>query len=149
MNARLDTRRTGMLLTAVCLAMTAAAVPASTGQLWSERVEADWLLAEKAAAQGGVSEQVTTRNDAVGGCDGIKTGEWGFHTGENNGPWWQVDLGAARELGRVVVWNRMSAVARAARINVQLSGDGQQFRVVYQHDGTAFGGVGDNKPLVV
>ncbi|MDO8539613.1 MAG: hypothetical protein Q7S40_04170 [Opitutaceae bacterium] len=43
----------------------------------------------------------------------------------------------------------MSAVARAARINVQLSGDGQQFRVVYQHDGTAFGGVGDNKPLVV
>ena len=138
-----------MLLAALGLAVTAAAAPATTGQTWPERLEADWLLAEKVAAQDGVTEQVTTKNDAAGGCDGIKSGEWGFHTGDSSEPWWQVDLGAAQGLGRVVIWNRRSAVARAAQLRVELSGDGQRFRTVYQHKGAAFGGVWDDKPLVV
>jgi hypothetical protein len=149
MNAQPKIRCTGTLLTAVGLAMTVAAAPATTGKSWSQRLEADWLLAERVAAQGGVSEPVTTNNDAAGGCDGIKNGEWGFHTGDSTDPWWQVDLGAAHDLGRVVIWNRRSAAARATRIEVLLSDDGRQFRTVYQHDGTVFGGVGDDKPLAV
>ena len=145
----LDPRRIKTYLAALNLTLTAATALAATGHDWSQRLEADWLLAEKAAAHDGVTEKVTTANDAAGGCDGVKTGEWGFHTGESNEPWWQVDLGAVQELGRVVVWNRMSATARAARIRILLSDDGRQFRVVYQHDGKVFGGIGDHHPLVV
>lgn len=137
------------LLAAGCGALLAATAPAAIGADWNQRLEADWLLAEKAAAQEGVTAKVTTQNDAAGGCDGVKTGEWGFHTGEDNGPWWQVDLGNVHPLGRVVIWNRVSAAARAARISVLLSDEGERFRVVYRHDGTVFGGVADNKPLAV
>jgi hypothetical protein len=126
-----------------------AAAPGRAAQTWTERLEADWRLAEKVAANDGITEPATTQTDAAGGCDGIKTGEWGFHTGDSEDPWWQVDLGAGHEIGRVVVWNRGSAAARAARLRVQLSDDGAQFRTVYQHNGKAFGGVSDGQPLVV
>ena len=149
MKARRPTHNIETLLAAFGLAFTAAAAPATNGQNWTQRLEADWLLAEKVAAQDSVTERVTTKSDAAGGCDGIKNGEFGFHTGATNDPWWQVDLGAAHKLGRVVIWNRRAAAAQAARIKVLLSDDGRQFRPVYQHDGTVFGGVGDDKPLVV
>ncbi len=123
--------------------------PATTQESWQQRIEADWLLAEEVAAQGSVPEPLTTKSDAKGGCDGIKNGEWGFHTGESNNPWWQVDLGEPREIGRVVIWNRREAPERAAQIIVLLSDDGKEFRQVYQHDGKVFGGKSDGKPLVV
>jgi hypothetical protein len=47
---------------------------------WRQRIEADWVWAEEVALLGAVSEPVTTKADAAGGCDGIKNGEWGFHT---------------------------------------------------------------------
>ena len=37
----------------------------------------------------------------AGGCDGIKNGEWGFHTDLTQNPWWQVDLGKTQALGRI------------------------------------------------
>ncbi|MBE0541295.1 MAG: discoidin domain-containing protein [Verrucomicrobia bacterium] len=129
------------------LAFTTA--PAATRESWQQRIEADWLLAEEVALLGGVSEPVTTQADAAGGCDGIKNGEWGFHTDNSKNPWWQVDLGTVQRLARVVVWNRTATAARAARIKVLLSDDGKEFRQVYQHDGTVFLGFKDNKPLVV
>lgn len=116
---------------------------------WSQRLEADWVLAEEVASLGTNSEPVTTQADAAGGCDGVKNGEWGFHTDNNENPWWQVDLGQVEVVGRVVIWNRRDGAERASRIKVLLSDDGKAFREVYQHDGTVFHGFTDKKPLVV
>ena len=63
--------------------------------------------------------------DAAGGCDGVKNGEWGFHTGEAEDPWWQVDLGETQPIARVVIWNRTAAAERARQIRVLLSEDGK------------------------
>ncbi len=123
--------------------------PATTRESWQQRIEADWLLAEEVAAQDQLGGLVTTKADAAGGCDGIKNGEWGFHTDNSKNPWWQVDLGQVQGIARVVVWNRTATAERAARIKVLLSDDGKEFRQVYQHDGTVFLGFKDNQPLVV
>lgn len=116
---------------------------------WQQRIEADWVLAEEVALLGAVAEPVTTKADAAGGCDGIKNGQWGFHTGNSENPWWQVDLGAPHAIARVVVWNRCDAASRVGRFQVLLSNDGKEFRQVYQHDGTVFHGFTDQKPLVI
>ena len=93
---------------------------------------------------------VTPEQDAAGGCDGVKTGEWGFHTAEETNPWWQVDLGKSAALDRVVIYNRCDAFAdRNSRIMVLLSSDARSFKQAYQHDGTVFGGQPDNHPLLV
>jgi len=100
---------------------------------------------------------VTTVEDAAGGCDGIKNGRWGFHTasGEQDA-WWQVDLGKEFPLDRVVIFNRTdgSCAPRTSRIRVLVAGSNgddacKEFKEVYQHDGTTFFGVKENKPLVV
>jgi len=134
-----------LLLAATCWPGRAGISPAA----WQQRIEADWVLAEELALASETSGPVTTTNDAAGGCDGIKNGEWGFHTDNSQNPWWQVDLGATHELERVVIWNRTAAAERAARLEVLLSEDGRQFRQVYQHNGTVFFGFNDHKPLEV
>jgi hypothetical protein len=116
---------------------------------WPKRVRADWLQAEEVALLSPGSKPVSTQDDAAGGCDGIKNGEWGFHTGEAKDPWWQVDLGRTHSVVRVVVWNRREAAERAQRIRLLLSENGREFRQVYQHDGTVFHGLKDGKPLVI
>ena len=105
-----------------------------------QRVEADWVLAERVALLSTAAEAVTTQADAAGGCDGVKNGEWGFHTGESQAPWWQVDLGETQPIARVTIWNRTAAAERARQIRVLLLEDGRTFRQVYQHDGTVFYG---------
>lgn len=120
-------------------------VPATAGQAGPTKVS------PKVNADG-----VTTEQDAVGGCDGIKNGRWGFHTasGESD-PWWQVDLGNLCTLGRVVVFNRTdrntAPRTRNLRILVaeRLTTEDKHFKLVYQHEGSVFHGVKENKPLVV
>jgi len=96
-------------------------------------------------------QRCTTGQDAAGGCDGIKTGTWGFCTEREANPWWQVDLGDSLSLDRVVIYIRCDGNVehRAARLRVLLSDDGRSWTEAYQHDGTAFLGRTDNKPLVV
>jgi len=85
---------------------------------------------------------------AAGGCDGVKNGNFGFHTDKEENPWWQVDLGKVQPLDRVVVWNRCGTAAeRAAHLLVLLSSDGKAWQQAYQHDGSIFHGVTDQKPL--
>ena len=135
----------------VLLLLLVAARPASAIEraAWQQRLTADWVLAEEVALLGAVSEPLTTQADAAGGCDGVKNGEWGFHTDNSENPWWQVDLGKVQAVGRVAIWNRREGAERASRIKVLLSDDGKDFREVYQHDGTVFHGFTDKKPLVV
>ncbi len=116
-----------------------------------ERIEADWLRQEqvrhsKAAPAGG---RVTTEQDAIGACDGVKDGKWGFHTENQDNPWWQIDMGESMPLERIVIYNRCDFADRASRLAVLISDDAETFRQFYKHDGTAFFGHTDGKPLVV
>mgnify|MGYP005837848643 FL=1 len=107
-------------------------------------VEADWLLQERER------RPISTRDDALGAVDGVKNGSWAFHTGLDNPPWWQVDLGQAHALDHVVIYNRADGAApRTAHLIVLLSDNGQDWRQVYQHDGETFYGFTDGKPLEV
>ena len=130
-------------------ARSGAAPPAIT----PEQIEADWLRQDvlRGGAPGAApAGSVTPEQDAAGGCDGVKTGTWGFHTAEEANPWWQVDLGQPAALDRVMVYNRCDGTAdRSSRIMVLLSSDGRSFKPAYQHDGTIFGGQPDNRPLAV
>jgi len=120
----------------------------SAADLLKEEIERDWLRQE-AVRQQGSAAGVTTESDAAGAVDGVKNGQWGFHTAQDASPWWQVDLGAAVALNRVLVYNSCHIPDRAAQLKVLLSDDGKAWREVYAHDGTLFRGAPDNKPLTV
>ena len=106
---------------------TNAVIAAGPALISSEQVEADWLRQDQVRslpARGKVSSQ----EDAAGGCDGVKDGRWGFHTGGDKNPWWQVDLGKELPLGQVLIYNRCDdASERALRLAVLLSVDGESW----------------------
>jgi FkbM family methyltransferase len=89
---------------------------------------------------------------ANGGNDGRITGYFGFCTGLEDAPWWQVDLGTVRPIREVRVYNRLRwedlVADRARHIAVLLSEDGESWREVYYHRGRPFGGL-LGKPLRV
>jgi hypothetical protein len=121
---------------------------------WREQLEQDWLLQARVEADGRKAPEVTTQDDAAGGCDGVTNGRWGFHTAKEENPWWQVDLGASVPLAQVRLWNRCDPepmARRAAHFRLLLSDDGISWRQVYQHDGTVFHGyhMPDRSPLAV
>ncbi|MCY2931706.1 MAG: discoidin domain-containing protein [Planctomycetota bacterium] len=117
------------------------------------QIEADWLRQDELRPFGAPAAQppagVSPQDDAAGAVDGVKDGKWGFHTENEPGPWWQVDLGAPVAIGSVVLYNRCDAADRSTRLVVLVSDDAKAFKQVYQHDGTAFNGYTDKKPLAV
>lgn len=153
----LERVRTTVLVLCLCLGAGAWAGPRDVGAgavaAFRAQIETDWLRQEKyrpgREGDGGQAE-MTPRIDAAGGCDGIKDGAHGFHTSRATKPWWQVDLGTAQPITKVVVWNRTDGASeRAGHLSIRLSGDGNDWRTVYIHDGTLFYGFTDHKPLVV
>lgn len=81
--------------------------------------------------------------DAAGGNDGLPTGEFGFHTGTEDDPWWMVDLLRPFALERVRLLNRPGLEGRARRFSVLASLDGHAWTTVLRRDdGADFGGVG-------
>ncbi len=139
-------------LVACVLGAVEGRLEALTAERWQALVENHWLTDERVRAMDAKSATPTTRDDAAGGCDGIKDGQWGFHTGSAQRPWWQVDLGQAQTVARVVLWNRCdaeSAAQRATNVIVRLSPDGHAWETAYQHDGSLFLGFSDQKPLTV
>lgn len=92
----------------------------------------------------------STKEDAQGGCDGVKDGAYGFHTAEDAHPWWQVDLGHTAAIDRAVVYNRCdgNVQRRTSRLQIALSANGTDWSLAYQHSGEPFGGVPDGQPLV-
>ncbi len=114
------------------------------------QIEADWV--RQAAVRFGptATAPITRAEDAAGGVDGTRNGQWGFHTEHEANPWWQVDLGEPTPIERVVLWNRCDGFAsRNDRIQLLLSLDGHAFRQVYQHTGGTFLGQTDGQPLVI
>lgn len=131
-----------------------AADTADDARAWPRLLEKEWLLEAQLQAESRRAVRPTTRDDAVGGCDGVTNGKWGFHTGEQENPWWQVDLGEALPLEQVRVWNRSDnegSAKRAAKFRLLLSHDGKDWREDYQHNGQVFYGyrMPDRSPLVV
>lgn len=114
-----------------------------------QQVEEDWIRQAKAIEERAAGAK-TTQTDARGACDGVKNGKYGFHTGHEPNPWWQVDLGEAVPVSRLIVFNRLDyapGLHNADRLRVLTSLDGDQWTEQYRHDGTPFGGVGGAKPL--
>ena len=122
-----------------------------SSDITTRQIEADWLRQQELRNTSKVSPDgnLTPEQDAIGACDGVKDGKWGFHTENENMPWWQIDLGRQMALDRLVLYNRSDIPERASRIIVLLSTDGENFRQEYKHDGTIFFGYTDNKPLVI
>ena len=119
------------------------------------QIEADWprqdaVRGQQAEGSRQQAEAITPEEDAAGACDGVKNGLWGFHTGLDDKPWWQIDLENVTPLDQIHIYNRCDgAQDRAFRLMVLLSDDGSTFRQVYQHDGAPFFGHSDGKPLAV
>ena len=114
------------------------------------QIEADWLRQD--AVRGGPvdadRQRIAPQEDAAGGCDGVIDGKWGFHTQNEEKPWWQVDLGKSVALKRIVLYNRCDGMAgRNAKIIVLLSDDAENFRQAYQHDGSVFYGHSDKRAM--
>ncbi len=133
--------------------LTIQAVPADEPAVTRRQLERDWLRQLELRWKPGLdsTSKVTVDQDAAGAVDGIKNGKWGFHTRIEDQPWWQVDLQQQFPLDRIVIYNRCDGgfAARADRIQILLSDDGQQFRRAYQHDGSTFFGHAGGPPLSV
>ncbi len=128
----------------------------------ADQVLAEWLAEDQRFVSGEEAsaepQPVSTAEDAAGAVDGIKTSRLGFHTASREiDPWWQVDLLELARVERIVVYNRTdgNTAQRTRHIQVLVAEQGaeecspQDFRLVYQHDGTIFYGAGEGKPLVV
>jgi hypothetical protein len=134
-----------------------ATAGASTSVAAATRAEvaAEWARDDQARTRGvnpsGEVQGATTKEDAAGGVDGVKDGQYGFHTTYSLNPWWQVDLGAPVELDHLVVYNRCGPGLRerSSGMMILVSLDGETWAKVFQHSGPAFGGVPDGKPLQV
>ena len=118
-----------------------------------QQIEADWLRPEAlrqnaAPVPGPKTAKVAPEDDAQGACDGIKNGQYGFHTDMEEKPWWQVDLGRPTALDRSLLYNRRGCEKNNAGIMVLVSDDAKSFRLVYRHNGV-FGEPPHYKPLTV
>jgi hypothetical protein len=142
-----------LLVAALLAALPSSVLLADGPAVTREQLEADWLrqLELRFKPSPGGRSSVTVTEDAAGAVDGVKDGKWGFHTENEEQPWWQVDLQHPAALDRIVLYNRGDGgfAARAGRILILFSDDGRDFRRVYQHDGTEFLGHADGKPLSV
>ena len=120
------------IVTAVSRSAPLEASKSSRGAVVITRgqIEADWLrqreVRKTEPATSG--KKVTVQQDAAGGCDGIKNGKWGFHTENEEKPWWQIDLGKSTQLERMVVYNRCELAERNSRLMVLVSDDAKNFR---------------------
>lgn len=90
-----------------------------------------------------------TAQGPAGGVNGHVSGFFGFHTGEEDRPWWQVDLGTVRALNEVRIYNRVDGARdRARTLQVLLSDDGSAWHRVHDQAGYTFDGA-NRRPLRV
>ena len=97
----------------------------------------------RASSDGGYATPEDMAKLVNGGAD--KKG-FSFHTRLEPNPWVEIDLKARALLSQIDVLNRVDCCQdRAASLTVLISENGQDWKEVYQHDGTPFGL--DKKPL--
>ncbi|MGU3421240.1 discoidin domain-containing protein [Methylobacterium sp. D54C] len=85
----------------------------------------------------------STEQGAAGGVSGTRSGRFGFHTDEEQDPWWMVDLGKPHQIDGCLIFNRMDgASTRADTLQVLTSLDGNDWTLRYLHSGRpTFGGI--------
>jgi len=146
---KIKPKHVAILILAAAIFPARAGVEQFTRESWRQKLEADWQKDAEVRTASAHVKNSSAQSDAAGGCDGIKNGEWGFHTGSESKPWWQVDLGEPHNIARVVIWNRCDAAERAKNLKLLLSDDGKKWRAVYSHNGKTFFGFTNNKPLEI
>ncbi len=126
--------------TAILGSIARSAVP-PTGL--RQQIENDWLQA--------LIVPVSTRSDAAGACDGVKNGRYGFHTGQEPNPWWQIDLGRPIPVRRIVIYNRLDyapGLHNADNLNILVSDDANSWKLLRRIRDHHFDGI-TGKPLEV
>lgn len=121
----------------------------SVCSFWSERAPIGRpgvdIARGKPASQSSLSRW-SRPGDAQGAVNGAPNGSFGFHTGLDQHPWWQVDLESDVALDEVIVFNRLDAGrSRAYSFVLKLASEGGEFREVHAQGGIPFGGI-DGRP---
>ncbi len=127
----------------VTISLFAAAVSAAA---LAQAETAAWQAELARASQAG--RGVLPEEDAAGAVNGNVSGRFSFHTGQDQNPFWQVDLGEIHSLGRLAVHNP-HVPERLAGFRLLLSDDGAQWREAYRHDDTPPVGAGEGEPFIV
>ena len=140
---------------AICSSAAPADESAAAGRAM---IEADYLKQAEAWQQRPSRGRPPQRpaaaswQDAAGAVDGVKNGRYAFHTAQEANPWWQVDLGKAMEIGRIVVYNRLDygpGLHNTDNLNVLTSDDGKTWTLRHANKGKHFGGIRPPGPLEV
>jgi hypothetical protein len=129
---RVASVRGGISLALLCLL---ALIPLQASVAFGAPVN---LAAHKTAIQSSTYQNNPTY--AAGkGTDGQKYDTFLFHTAEEQSPWWEVDLGAEYAIENVILYNRVECCQDRVRgLQVLLSSDGENYKLVYTHDNYAF-----------
>ncbi|WP_318285998.1 discoidin domain-containing protein [Limnospira fusiformis] len=107
------------------------------------------LALNKPTVQSSVYQPEIYGYDPQGACNGKKTGKFGFHTCQENQPWWQIDLQAIYQLTQIRIYNRINFEERASTLNILLSEDALNWELFYSNNpDNLFGGI-NGKPLIV
>ena len=103
----------------------------------------------KVATQSSYS-QWSHEDDPVRAINGSRTGGYAFCTDVENEPWWELDLGSAHEVRRIVIYNRDDdAAGRAKTLEIRAREDTEQpWQTLHLQNGI-FGGVHTGTPLTL
>ena len=107
------------------------------------------LALNKPTAQSSIYQPERYSYDPHGACNGEKTGKFGFHTFEENQPWWQIDLQGTYQLSRIKIYNRIDFKERASTLNILVSQDALNWELCYSNDPENLFGGSDGNPLTV
>ena len=98
------------------------------------------------------SKHSNPQNDAAGAISGTVTGRPTFSTGEDEVPWWKVDLAKVHRVHEIRLFNRVDDLGVASRNNniiVEIALDEQNWQPIYaRNSNVPFGGA-DGKPLIL
>jgi hypothetical protein len=87
--------------------------------------------------------------DAQGAVSGLVKGNFGFNTGRETNPWWQVDLEGTHQVREIKLFNYLVHPERLRNFTVLLTDNLTEWRTAYiRRSADDFGGA-DGKPLVI
>ncbi|HYW79187.1 MAG TPA: discoidin domain-containing protein, partial [Thermoguttaceae bacterium] len=78
---------------------------------------------------------IISTEDAPGAADGKITNAFSFHTGQDDPPWWQVDLGRPTSIALIRIYSPHYS-ERITKFRLLVSNDGQSWKTVYTHGTT-------------
>lgn len=91
-------------------------------------------------------------SDATGATAGDRGIAFGFHTGDEHCPWWELDLEQALPVHSLALFNRedfRECSERASRITVAVSEDGERWTPLLETHSLCFGGAVSGYPLAL